>query len=126
MYHLVLYGFVYIVTGAASGVGFELAKFLYGAGGTVYVAARSAARCEGAIQKILQVTKSKTKGQSGRLESLVIDLSDLASVKAGVEDFLRRETRLDVLMHNAAVMTPPKGSKDKHVCDSRINWKYSG
>jgi len=115
-----LVGKVYIVTGAASGVGFELAKFLYGAGGTVYVAARSAARCEGAIQKILQVTKSKTKGQSGRLESLVIDLSDLASVKAGVEDFLRRETRLDVLMHNAAVMTPPKGSKDKHGHDLEI------
>ena len=78
------------------------------------------------MHSIDKLLNRSNKGQSGRLESLVIDLSDLASVKAGVEDFLRRETRLDVLMHNAAVMTPPKGSKDKHVCDSRIDWKYSG
>ncbi|KAH9203315.1 putative short-chain dehydrogenase [Leptodontidium sp. 2 PMI_412] len=108
-----LVGKVYIVTGAASGVGYELAKFLYVAGGTVYIAARSSARCDGAIEKIIEETKPKTKKGIGRLESLVIDLSDLMSVKSGVEDFLRKETRLDVLMHNAAVMTPPKGSKDK-------------
>ncbi|KAH7374188.1 putative short-chain dehydrogenase [Cadophora sp. MPI-SDFR-AT-0126] len=116
-----LVGKVYIVTGAASGVGYELAKFLYGAGGTVYIAARSIERCEGAIQKILQQTKSKDNGKSGKMESLVVDLSDLRSVKAGVEDFLRRETRLDVLMHNAAVMTPPKGSKDKLGHDLEIS-----
>jgi hypothetical protein len=28
---------------------------------------------------------------------------------------LAREERLDVLIHNAAVMTPPAGSKDKLV-----------
>ncbi|KAG4440605.1 hypothetical protein IFR05_003922 [Cadophora sp. M221] len=108
-----LIGKVYIVTGAASGVGYELAKFLYVAGGTVYIAARSAARCDGAMEKIIEETKPKRSKGIGRLESLVIDLSDLRSVKSGVEDFLRRETRLDVLMHNAAVMTPPKGSQDK-------------
>ncbi|KAK0123802.1 hypothetical protein ONS95_008803 [Cadophora gregata] len=115
-----LVGKIYIVTGAASGVGFELAKFLYGAGGTVYVAARSTSRCEGAIQKILQNMKSKHNIKSGKLESLVMDLSDLESTKSGVEYFLSRETRLDVLMHNAGVMTPPKGSKDKHGHDLEI------
>ncbi|KAH7310354.1 putative short-chain dehydrogenase [Rhexocercosporidium sp. MPI-PUGE-AT-0058] len=116
-----LAGKVYIVTGAASGVGYELTKFLYAAGGTVYIAARSIARCDGAIQKILEETKTKNTKSSGRLESLVIDLADLRSVKAGVEDFLKRETRLDVLMHNAAVMTPPEGSKDKLGHDLEIS-----
>ena len=46
-----LAGKVYIVTGAASGVGYELAKMLYAAGGTVYIAARSTSRCEGAIER---------------------------------------------------------------------------
>ncbi|KAH7374071.1 putative short-chain dehydrogenase [Cadophora sp. MPI-SDFR-AT-0126] len=107
-----LTGKVYIVTGAASGVGFELAKILYLAGGTVYIAARSTTRCEGAIDKI----KTQTSGvkSSGKLESMVVDLADLRTVKGAIDEFLRRETRLDVLVHNAGVMTPPAGSKDKH------------
>ncbi|KAG0646559.1 Short-chain dehydrogenase reductase [Hyphodiscus hymeniophilus] len=106
-----LAGKVFIVTGAASGVGFELAKILYGAGGTVYIAARSTSRCEGAIQKIKnQAGNSKPVG---RLESIVVDLADLASVKDAANEFLRRETRLDVLVHNAGVMMPPAGSKGK-------------
>lgn len=108
-----LTGKVYIVTGAASGVGFELAKILYIAGGTVYIAARSKSRCEGAIDKIK--TQTSCAKSAGKLESMVIDLADLRTVKGAVDEFLRRETRLDVLVHNAGVMTPPAGSKDKLV-----------
>jgi retinol dehydrogenase 12 len=111
-------GRVFIITGAASGVGFELAKILYLAGGTVYIAARSTARCEGAISKILEQTEHSGKDgkeRRGKLESMVVDLSDLGTVKSAVEGFLAREGRLDVLVHNAAVMTPPAGSKDKLV-----------
>jgi retinol dehydrogenase-12 len=110
-----LTGKVYIVTGAASGVGFELAKILYLAGGTVYIAARSESRCEGAISKILNQTSGAAKGKKGKLESMVVDLSDLKSVKTAAAEFLKREERIDVLVHNAAVMTPPEGSKDKLV-----------
>ena len=108
-----LTGKVFIVTGAASGVGFELAKILYGAGGTVYVAARSASRCEGAISKI----KSQLGGRksAGKLERMIVDLADLGTIKGAVDEFLRRETRLDGLIHNAGVMTPPAGSKSKQV-----------
>ena len=108
-----LVGKVYIVTGAASGVGFELAKILYVAGGTVYIAARSTARCEGAIDKIK--TQASGVKSAGRLESMIVDLADLRTVKGAVDEFLRRETRLDVLVNNAGVMTPPAGSKDKLV-----------
>ncbi|KUJ06683.1 putative short-chain dehydrogenase [Mollisia scopiformis] len=106
-----LQGKVHIVTGAASGVGYEVAKFIYLAGGTVYVAARSTARCEGAIEKIKAETASE-KGK-GKLDSLVVDLSDLRTIKGGVESFLKKEQRLDVLIHNAGIMSPPAGSKDK-------------
>jgi len=110
-------GKVVIITGAASGVGFELAKILFLAGATVYIAARSTSRCEGAISKILEQTDhvASGKGKKGKLESMVIDLADLGTVKGAVESFLQREERLDVLVHNAAVMTPPVGSKDKLV-----------
>jgi retinol dehydrogenase-12 len=46
---------------------------------------------------------------------MVVDLADLQTVKPAVESFLAREHRLDVLVHNAAVMSPPSGSKDKLV-----------
>jgi NAD(P)-dependent dehydrogenase (short-subunit alcohol dehydrogenase family) len=112
-------GRVIIVTGAASGVGFDLAKILYLAGGTVYIAARSTSRCEGAISKILeqtdQIANRKDGKGKGKLGSLVVDLADLGTVKAGVESFLEKEERLDVLVHNAGVMCPPLGSKDKLV-----------
>ena len=107
-------GKVIIITGAASGVGFQLAKILYLAGGTVYIAARSVSRCEGAIGQILSETTGHGKS-SGKLGSMVVDLADLATVKPAVESFLKKEERLDVLVHNAAVMTPPVGSKDKLV-----------
>lgn len=113
-----LAGKVYIITGAASGLGFELAKILYSAGGTVYIAARSKARCERAIENI----KAKMIGRRtrGELKLMVIDLADLGTVKGAVEKFLDQETRLDVLVNNAGVMMPPEGSRGKQV---RLTYK---
>ncbi|TAQ91333.1 hypothetical protein B7494_g300 [Chlorociboria aeruginascens] len=113
---------VYIVTGAASGVGFELAKLLYRAGGTVYIAARSTARCDDAIAKIVAEIPDK----KGKLGSFVVDLADLRTVKSGVDSFLAKEKRLDVLVHNAGVMTPPAGSKDKLGHDLEIGTNCLG
>lgn len=110
-----LKGKVHIVTGAASGIGYELAKILYLAGGTVYIAARSTARCEGAIEKLLSETASVKNDDKGKLGTLVVDLGDLRTIKSGVESFLQKESRLDILMHNAGVMEPPAGSQDKLV-----------
>jgi retinol dehydrogenase-12 len=111
-----LAGKLFIITGAASGVGFELAKILYAAGGSVYVGARSTSRCSDAIEKIKSSAASEKKGPSrsikGKLNSLVVDLADLASVKLAAEQFLQTEVRLDGLIHNAGVMMPPAGSKD--------------
>lgn len=119
-----LKGRVHIITGAASGIGYELAKILYLKGGVVYIAARSTQRCNGAIEKLLAETKSEGK-EKGRLESMVIDLGDLRTIRAGVETFLGKEERLDVLVHNAGVMEPPKGSRDVLVrlCLPRKNRK---
>jgi retinol dehydrogenase-12 len=109
-----LKGKVYIVTGGASGVGYELAKILYVAGGTVYIAARSTPRCEGAIKKI-KLETGASANKNGELKSMVVDLADMTTLKPAAEKFMREESRLDVLVHNAAVMTPPAGSKNKHV-----------
>ncbi|KAI3390941.1 hypothetical protein diail_8339, partial [Diaporthe ilicicola] len=93
-------GKVFIITGANSGVGFELAKLLYQKNGTVYIAARSGSKIKNAIDAIEREFPSST----GRLASVVIDLSDLSTIRPAAQDFLEKETRLDVLFHNAGVM----------------------
>ena len=97
---------VLLVTGGNSGVGYQLAQILYRAHGTVYIAGRSPSKCQAAVESI----KASTPESRGRLEVLHLDLADLSSIKASAEDFLARESRLDVLWNNAGVMVPPKGS----------------
>lgn len=43
--------------------------------------------------------------------SLKLQLDDLSTIKASANQFLSRESRLDVLWNNAGVMLPPEGSK---------------
>ncbi|CAH0048195.1 unnamed protein product [Clonostachys solani] len=93
-----LTGKVYIVTGATSGVGKELARILYAKNAKVYIAAREE---KGTISKIEQLEPSS----NGSLVFLKLDLADLRSVKAAAESFLAAETQLNVLFNNAGIMT---------------------
>ncbi|KAI1106943.1 short-chain dehydrogenase [Jackrogersella minutella] len=98
---------VYIVTGANTGVGKEVAQILFSKNGVVWVAARNEEKGRNAIQSIREAHPSST----GRLEFLHLDLGDLTTIKKSAETFLAREKRLDVLWNNAGVMMPPRGSK---------------
>jgi len=100
-------GRVFIVTGGYAGVGKELSKFLYQKNGTVYLAGRSKGKGDAAIEEI----RKSVSSSDGHLEFLQLDLADLSTIKGSVEDFMRREQRLDVLTNNAGVMAPPVGSK---------------
>lgn len=100
-------GRVFLVTGSTSGIGLELAKMLYGLNGTVYIASRSAEKIHAAIE----ATKRQVRTKKGRLEPLQVDLADLASIGQSAREFLSKEDRLDVLVHNAGLMVPPVGSK---------------
>ncbi|EKG19936.1 Short-chain dehydrogenase/reductase SDR [Macrophomina phaseolina MS6] len=102
-----LSGRVYLITGSTSGVGLELAKMLFGRNATVYVAGRSKTSSSTAISQIKAAYPSST----GHLKPVVVDLSQLSSVRAAAEAFAAAEPRLDVLFLNAGVMTPPAGSK---------------
>ncbi|MDQ2751678.1 MAG: oxidoreductase [Bacteroidota bacterium] len=94
-------GKTFIVTGANTGLGFETALALYKAGANVIIACRNLQKAEQAIVKL------KKSDGSGTLESGVLDLSDLNSVKQFADAFLQNHQRLDVLINNAAVATPP-------------------
>ncbi|KAK5956121.1 short-chain alcohol dehydrogenase [Knufia fluminis] len=100
-------GKVHIVTGGYAGVGEQLVQILYSNGAKVYVAGRSESKARTSIERV----KAACSNATGQIVFLKLDLADLASIKASAEDFLAKESRLDVLVNNAGVMFPPKGSK---------------
>ncbi|KAJ9273868.1 hypothetical protein DTO212C5_147 [Paecilomyces variotii] len=99
-------GKVFIVTGGYSGVGLELCKLLYQAGGKVYLAGRSEEKARNAIATIEALPGSA----GGEVIFLPLSLDDLTTIKPAVEKFTAAESRLDVLFNNAGVSNPPRGS----------------
>jgi NAD(P)-dependent dehydrogenase (short-subunit alcohol dehydrogenase family) len=90
-----------IVTGANAGIGFETALALYEAGAHVILACRSLKNAADALRKI-QAQKGK-----GTLETAILDLASLVSVKEFAEIFLQKHQQIHLLINNAGVMIPP-------------------
>jgi retinol dehydrogenase-12/retinol dehydrogenase-13 len=88
---------VCLVTGATSGIGFEIALGLARAGAQVVLAARDEGRGEDARRRIARATKSRA------LELLSVDLASQASIRAAARELERRHPSLDVLVNNAGV-----------------------
>ncbi|ODQ80206.1 hypothetical protein BABINDRAFT_130223 [Babjeviella inositovora NRRL Y-12698] len=99
-----LAGKVVIVTGGNSGVGFEAVKLLGAAGAKVYIFSRNEANTLQAIEDAKKAVKDID------VHFVKVDLSDLTTIKPAAEAFLARESRLDIVIHNAGVMVPPVGS----------------
>ncbi|GAW21732.1 hypothetical protein ANO14919_112560 [Xylariales sp. No.14919] len=102
-----LSGKVYLVTGANTGIGKEVARILYCKNAVVWIAARNAEKGTDAVASIKEAHPSS----NGRLEFLQLDLSDLTTIKTSADTFHAKEKRLDVLFNNAGVMFPPNGSE---------------
>ena len=101
-------GKVFIVTGGSSGIGLELARILYLAGGTVYIMTRTEAHAIKAMDDIkTSTTGPGSKSTPGILKFIHLDLADLSTIAASVAAFCAAETRLDVLFNNAGVGSSP-------------------
>ncbi|KAF2093886.1 NAD(P)-binding protein [Rhizodiscina lignyota] len=109
-------GRVFLVTGASSGVGKQLAKLLYGLNATIYLASRTESRAITAIDEI----RAAHPSSRGALHFLEIDLEDFASVARAAKQFLQREERLDILFNNAGTMMPPEDAKTKQGYDLQL------
>ncbi|KZV71191.1 NAD-P-binding protein [Peniophora sp. CONT] len=92
-------GKVFLITGANAGLGYQITKQLAAKGATVYLACRSEERASAAIDNLEDEVPS-IAGQN-KLQFLQVDMSDVRSVRRAADEFVKRETRLDVLLHNA-------------------------
>lgn len=89
------------ITGANSGIGYEAARVLAGAGARVLIGCRSPERATGARDRILALHPESD------VEIVALDLANLASVREAAER-VRQESRLDLLINNAGIMIPPR------------------
>ena len=105
-------GKVFIVTGGSSGIGFELTKILYAAGGTVYVMTHHEGRALQAIKDIKTTVPPTVEASSlGVLKFIHLDLADLSTIPTAVAAFRAVETQLDVLFNNAGIASAPLDRK---------------
>lgn len=91
-----------MITGGTDGLGFEDALAIARAGGDMILASRNADRGEIAETKI----RSEVPGAKVRFEQL--DLASLSSIVTFAERMEAGLPRLDLLINNAGIMTPPR------------------
>ena len=95
-----------IVTGANSGIGFQIALELAKNGATVYLACRNTVKAEVAVSEI----QAQVPSSVGRVKGLSLDTSSLASVRAFAEHWQSRGQnggKIDLLFHNAGISSAP-------------------
>lgn len=96
-------GKLFLVTGANSGIGYELTRGLAQVGATVVMACRGLEKGEGAAAEI------RDEYPGADLRVMQLDLADLGTVRAFADAFHSEYERLDVLINNAGVMATPYG-----------------
>ncbi len=95
-----------VVTGANTGIGFETAAALAGAGATVVLACRNLDKADRAVSDI------GARRPRGRLEVLRLDLASQAQIKDAAAETLERFPRIDRLINNAGVMSVERGETE--------------
>jgi NAD(P)-dependent dehydrogenase (short-subunit alcohol dehydrogenase family) len=97
-------GHVALVTGANRGLGWQSSDALAGAGAHVVMACRDGARAAAAADAI------RARHPQASLETLSVDLAELASVRRCADAFNERHPHLDLLIHNGAAILAPHGT----------------
>ena len=98
-----LTGKIAIVTGANSGIGYEMARALARKEAMVILACRNKDKGEAAVRQIAQ------EYPEAKAELMPLDLSDLASVRRFAGEFTSHYDGLDILINNAGIMAIPFG-----------------
>ena len=96
-----LQGRHFMVTGASSGLGEETVRALSSAGAKVTMVARNSDKLDAAADRI------RTSVPTTDLQTGLVDLADLSSIRSYAEEYLQEAAPIDVLINNAGVMACP-------------------
>lgn len=113
-------GRIFVVTGGTSGMGFEDAKALAGAGARVVIVARNPERGAESIAKI------RAEDPDAQVQFESVDLGDLATVRALAARLRESLPRIDGLINNAAIMAPPERGTSPDGLESQFAINYAG
>ena len=92
-----------MITGASRGIGPVLATFYARAGGTLVLVARNAA--------LLNTVKESIQKEAGAdIITYALDVKDTQTAAKVIEEIVNRYGRIDVVIANAGVHSPPGGS----------------
>jgi len=90
-----LSGRVALVTGAARGLGFAIARGLARAGALTVLNGRDA--------KALSVARATIEGDGGHVDTAVFDVTDRDAVRAAIADLEARHGAIDIVVNNAGI-----------------------
>lgn len=96
-----LTGKTFVITGGNSGIGFEAAKMLGNAGGDIVIACRNAEKGAAAVAALQSEIK-------GKVDLVILDLSNLSSVRSAAADLRAKTGKIDALINNAGIMQTPE------------------
>ncbi|KAF2718659.1 NAD(P)-binding protein [Polychaeton citri CBS 116435] len=99
---------IVLITGANSGIGFELARqLLSDASKHVLLGSRSKDKGETALKTL------QSQSHPGSIELLQLDVANEDSIKAAAESVEGNHGRLDALVNNAGIAVPPGSIKEQ-------------
>lgn len=108
-------GKIVIITGANTGLGKATAIELAKRGGKIYLACRSEERGIAALNEIKEASGSDS------LYFMQLDLASLDSIREFCKKFHETETRLDILINNAGLLSPLERTKDGFELNMGVN-----
>ncbi|CRK88329.1 CLUMA_CG002108, isoform A [Clunio marinus] len=108
-------GKIVIITGANAGIGKATALDLAKRGGKIYMA------CRNQNKGIEAVNEVKAASGNDNVFFLQLDLASLESIREFSKKFHEIETRLDILINNAGVLSPLERTKEKFELNMGVN-----
>ncbi len=116
-----LAGKTYLITGANAGAGFQATRILLARGAKVVMLNRNAGKSEAAI-----ATLKQEFGTDADVSFVLMDLSELTSVRAAANKVLETVPRIDALICNAAIAQVPTRKLTVDGFESQLGTNHYG
>lgn len=110
---------VAVVTGGNSGIGVESVSTLALANFNVVLCARNIESANEVVDSLPSSLREKVRIQK-------LDLADMKSIQAATDEIIEKEGKIDVLLNNAGVMSPPKRETTAQALELQFGTNHVG